>query len=1259
MKAAQSAVKEAASEARALATAPLPPTPQAASSAGISHKHKELLKGLRAQNKKLKHLYTVISTKKKEMEQDLGIFRSFAHQIIPSIVSIDKKPEENLDINDLYAEYEKISSLPSSSTSTSSSSSDVDLLGLNATSSSSSSPPSNAIEIELRKELAEVTETKEKILNKFREAVNKYRALQQKYKTLVENKDKETSATTSSVDADTAAKLIKYENAIRLLKSKLEKASTRSITFKDTIEKMDQELILSEKQRLEQSKRAATSEKLNIKVSKRNQELTKELEEAQKLAFEASNSTEQVKAFQEQIVVLKKRFRETAQDAEQLPELEKKVGLLEKEKTTINLEKNAIANELKEIKVLYESNKTRLREQEEDQKIMEAETNSNATTQVDSLTARVELLEAEKKKLLSKGKELYKTHSKLKTNYVLLEEKSKQYHTATKEIDAATQEANVLMQQLQKDKDEMETLKNNELLTAKQKCEELSKIYEKTSSTNKEKEEQIKTMELAQVNKETAMSAMKLEINELKKQHSLVLEQEKNRAAVALASAADATEGVTTATESVAANAASLAATVLKEHNAVVEKLQHELQTLVTQQEQQDKDNVNVEEKKLKEMKDMNKQHQIDLQTVKKNMKVLFEEKEVKTVEDQNKLTQQLVEKETKLKGIQIEMNGMQEQLIGEKEAHEITRQEKAKLLITSNATVVEWTLKDTKSKEQLKLLQDKCDATVKILNDLKQLEGENKQNDTEKQEAAEEKHSVLTKSLKESQTKHKAAEEKHFTLTQNLQESQAKHEAAEQKHIVLTQHLKESQAKEQDYAQKGKNLVQRIKEMKESHLQHIKKFELQLDTQEIKMKEIQSNENTIATNQDSKNTEILQLQENFNNLQTSTDLKMKEILSNHQQAIEKLNTYHKTELDTMLQTTKTETKKMSQKNEQLTLQFNEIQELKTNFQQENINLVEQQTAEKLTNDKLKDEWKERMLGLQASIDEMKKKKMVDNKKMEEKRLAVQDTTRSNASKLTQLQGELRVAQQRIGKSIYISEKGRTLTLQFPTTCSLHFFLHFFLTFFLTFYFSILERILKTNKEKEMEHQERMGALQRSLEDMRHQAASVNAEQGDIDIIQAALEAKQAALEDVKKTDRRIITDLKREMSRVLRQNRLEKDEQIIIAEKALSRLRQEEDRGVQLEESVISLQSDLSAKEKEVEMAMLQIGQLSMIAGQLGSEDASTSGGGGGLLSWFGVGATPVKQQRGRGMGVRSGVSTPARLNVRSSMARGGGSTK
>ena len=44
--------------------------------------------------------------------------------------------------------------------------------------------------------------------------------------------------------------------------------------------------------------------------------------------------------------------------------------------------------------------------------------------------------------------------------------------------------------------------------------------------------------------------------------------------------------------------------------------------------------------------------------------------------------------------------------------------------------------------------------------------------------------------------------------------------------------------------------------------------------------------------------------------------------------------------------------------------------------------------------------------------------------------------------------------------------------------------------------------------------------------------------------IQAALDSKQAALEDVKKADRRIITDLKREMTKILRQTKMEKDEQ-------------------------------------------------------------------------------------------------------------------
>ena len=228
------------------------------------------------------------------------------------------------------------------------------------------------------------------------------------------------------------------------------------------------------------------------------------------------------------------------------------------------------------------------------------------------------------------------------------------------------------------------------------------------------------------------------------------------------------------------------------------------------------------------------------------------------------------------------------------------------------------------------------------------------------------------------------------------------------------------------------------------------------------------------------------------------------------------------------------------------------------------------------------------MSAQQASVDEMKKKVLAANKRTEEQRFIIQESTSSSAQKLCKVQGELRVAHERI------------------------------------------ERLLKTNREKEQEHQERMGALQRSLEEMRHQAASVNAEQSEMDAIQAALNSKQAALEDVKKTDRRIISDLKREMSKILRKNKMEKEEQIIIAEKALNRLRQEEDRGSELEETVIMLRKDLAVKSKEVDMAKLQIEQLSVIAM---SHDTSTgTAASNGLLSWFsGTSSTPRQKARKR----------------------------
>lgn len=220
----------------------------------------------------------------------------------------------------------------------------------------------------------------------------------------------------------------------------------------------------------------------------------------------------------------------------------------------------------------------------------------------------------------------------------------------------------------------------------------------------------------------------------------------------------------------------------------------------------------------------------------------------------------------------------------------------------------------------------------------------------------------------------------------------------------------------------------------------------------------------------------------------------------------------------------------------------------------------------------------------------------------------LQETQRDAAHQATRSQGELRVASERI------------------------------------------ERLVKTHREKESESHERLAALQRSLEDMRQQAASANQEQGELDTMQAALDDKQAALDDVKKTDRRIITDLKREMARVVRQHRMEKDEQVMIAEKALGRLRQEADRVAQMEDLVQLLRRDLHAKGKEVEMAKMQIGQLSALAAaQSSGGDVSSSGGGGGLLSWI-TGAvaapsTPRRTPGSRGMGLPQ--STPSRLTL------------
>ena len=308
------------------------------------------------------------------------------------------------------------------------------------------------------------------------------------------------------------------------------------------------------------------------------------------------------------------------------------------------------------------------------------------------------------------------------------------------------------------------------------------------------------------------------------------------------------------------------------------------------------------------------------------------------------------------------------------------------------------------------------------------------------------------------------------------------------------------------------------------------------------------------------------------------------------------------TELEKLKQKLTSESSTVADEKSRLTSKLGELEDTQKALELKNKKMKESNTTLEQQSEKNQEEWRERMSALHLSLDEMRKTASSADKRTEEHRMLMQENDRSNGQKLSSAQGELRVAHERI------------------------------------------ERILKTNREKEIEHQERMGALQRSLEGMRHQAASVNAEQDEIDLIQAALESKQAALEDVKKTDRRIITDLKREMSRGLRQSRLEKDEQIMIAEKALTRLRQEEDRAAQLEENVVALQSDLNAKAKEVQMAMLQIENLAALSA--GGGGSGGGGSDGGLLSWFTGGTTtPARgpSQGGvRAMGVRH--ATPRR---------------
>ena len=1128
----QAAIKETGTQAMRLASTPSKP-PSEPGGGGVAatpidasakaHRNKDLLRGLRSQNKKLKHLYTVLSKSKKNIENDLSMFRSFAHQVLPSIVSADKAVDESLDIGSLVAEYEKLSLTPSlstqdslssvtsasSSTSRTTSSTDVDLLGLLTT--EPIAPQPTQIEIELRKELAEVVTTKEKILQKFREAVNRLRALQQKYNALTE-KNNEGSETSNIDQPALLSKVSKYEDMLGQIKQKLEKEFARRTKLQDTVEKMDQELVVSENQRIEQHKRAEKAEKICSTTQNKNIELTLALENAQKTIVEAANGTEETKVLHEQILVLKKRFRETAQEAEQVPLLEKSVGNLEVTNTALAAENIALVNELAEIRALYEDSRIRFNEVSEQIKKNDNNDNKNSENKVETrvtehpLKEQVKSLEIKNKKLLVKGKELYSTHSKLKNEHTQLEEKCIGAEGRVDELAAAS----IIMEEKWKNMQ----IQNTEILT------------------------NMKTQQ-------------KLAMATLKKEHHIEIQKQSKLVADATASAS---------------------AEQQKESEALA-KLHTQIQDLTTA-----------------------------LTNAKSSM---------------NSATQDAA-------AVRIELETTQQQLKDEQGAHSNTRE----LVATATASMNERSLKESESSEKVRSALQKLEEYKK--------EAESAQNLVEIEKTK------LTKQFEQSKAKQQDFATKGKLLVKKLKESNELRAKLEKEYEDALQHASFAEEQSKTHAEKEKELnllVDKYRtEIEELKLTMVNStslreanasVEMQLQQALARLDAAVAENSTLTANisefeakreqdqasfttQAQKHQKLLEkLQKTRANMEKEHKQNMvqktEEASKEHEMAVERLNIYWKNELDTAKAKAITELSSLQEQITRLTTTLAEIEALKKSLEVDKSRLEENKSSLEQLGETNQEEWRERMSALQSSVDEMRKASAATDKSTGKKQLLMQENIRSSAQKLTKAEGELRVSQERI------------------------------------------ERILQSNREKDTEHQERMGALQRSLEEMRHRAASINAEQGELDTIQAALESKEAALEDVKKADRRIITDLKREMTRVLRQNRSEKDEQIVIAEKALSRLRQEEDRVAQLEEKVVVLRSDLIAKTKEVEMAMLQIEQLSAIAGSAGAAmaEVSTSGTSGGILSWFTSAPTPTRSSQGggRGMGVRHG--TPARLTL------------
>jgi hypothetical protein len=139
---------------------------------------------------------------------------------------------------------------------------------------------------------------------------------------------------------------------------------------------------------------------------------------------------------------------------------------------------------------------------------------------------------------------------------------------------------------------------------------------------------------------------------------------------------------------------------------------------------------------------------------------------------------------------------------------------------------------------------------------------------------------------------------------------------------------------------------------------------------------------------------------------------------------------------------------------------------------------------------------------------------------------------------------------------------------------------------------------LETKHHEEMATLEkRFDAVKRALQAERESNLSVKADSELVQDWKSRVEEVELKLDDIKKTDKAIISEIKESAQCDIFKARQEAEEQTKIAMKALERLRQEEMRSDRFREETRAAKKKLIESESQVQMAKAQIQQLATFA--------------------------------------------------------------